>query len=123
MCSGLLIVGAILWVGNNKERDVSPKENPNNVVVVDGKQIITIKAKGGFTPDVSIAKAGLPTVLRFETSGTFDCSASVRIPSLNISKVLPQFGSTDIDIGVPAVVYLEGSCGMGMYPFQVDFVS
>lgn len=95
----------------------------NNVTVVDGKQIVLIHAKGGYQPRKSIAKAGIPTILRFDTKGTFDCSSSVRIPSMNISKSLPQTGSTDIDIGSPELVTLRGTCGMGMYPFEVDFQS
>lgn len=93
----------------------------NNVSIVDGKQIITINAKGGYQPRKSLAKAGIPTVIRFNTSGTFDCSSSVRIPSLGIQKILPQNGNTDIDIGVPSVATLQGMCGMGMYRFEVDF--
>jgi plastocyanin domain-containing protein len=95
----------------------------NNVSIIDGKQIIEISAKGGFQPRKSIAKAGVPTILRFNTNGTFDCSSSVRIPSMNITKLLPQTGSTDIDIGNPKLTLLQGTCGMGMYPFEVDFQS
>lgn len=98
-----------------------PVVNVNNVVIVDGKQIITINAKSGYEPRKSIARAGIPTVIRFDTSGTFDCSSSVRIPSMDISQVLPQTGSTDIDIGTQKVATLEGTCGMGMYPFEVEF--
>ena len=93
----------------------------NNVSIVDGKQIIKITAKGGYTPDKSIAKAGIPTVLRFNTNGTFDCSSSVRIPSMNIFKMLPQSGATDIDLGSQKTGTLDGSCGMGMYPFEIEF--
>ena len=97
--------------------------NANNVSIVDGKQIIEINAKGGYQPRKSIAKAGIPTVLRFNTSGTFDCSSSVRIPSMGISKSLPQTGSTDIDVGTQKVATLQGTCGMGMHPFEVEFQS
>ena len=95
----------------------------NNVSVVDGKQIIEITAKGGFLPRKSVAKAGIPTVIRFNTKGTFDCSSSVRIPSMQISKNLPPSGSTDIDIGNQTIATLKGSCGMGMYPFEIEFKS
>lgn len=103
--------------------DTGPTANANNVSVVDGKQIIEISAKGGYQPRKSIAKAGIPTIIRFDTKGTFDCSSSVRIPSMNISKNLPQTGSTDIDIGDSKLGTLKGSCGMGMYPFEVEFQS
>lgn len=97
--------------------------NANNVTIVDGKQIIEISAKGGYQPRKSIAKAGIPTIIRFDTKGTFDCSSSVRIPSMNISRNLPQTGTTDIDIGSQQAATLQGTCGMGMYPFEVEFQS
>lgn len=117
----VLIGGAfMLSKGGGNTQQVT---NVNNVSIIDGKQIIEITAKGGYQPRKSIAKAGIPTVIRFNTSGTFDCSSSIRIPSLGISRVLPQKGSTDIDIGSPTVASLQGTCGMGMYPFEVDFQS
>lgn len=118
--AAVLIGGAfMLSMGNS----AAPVANANNVTIVDGKQIIEIKAKGGYQPRKSIAKAGIPTIIRFDTKGTFDCSSSVRIPSMNISKALPQTGTTDIDIGNGQVGTLQGTCGMGMYPFEVEFQS
>ena len=96
-------------------------QNENNVSIVSGKQIIEISAKGGYSPKVSIAKANTPTIIRFNTNGTFDCSASVRIPSMNISKILPNSGTTDLDIGAQKVGIFQGTCGMGMYPFEINF--
>ncbi len=117
----VLIGGAFMLTKRNSESHVDTQIPANNVTVVQGKQIIEISAKGGYEPRKSIAKAGMPTILRFNTMGTFDCSSSIRIPSLNISKVLPQTGSTDIDIGTQQVATLQGTCGMGMYPFEVSF--
>ncbi len=118
-----LIGGAIML---SQSKPISSDDNSvpvNNVTIVDGKQIIEIRAKGGYQPRTSIAKAGIPTILRFNTSGTFDCSSSIRIPSMNISKILPQSGSTDIDLGTQESSTLQGTCGMGMYPFEIDFQS
>ena len=120
----LALIGGVFILGKNKsgvESNVINNVPVNNVSVVDGKQIIEIRAKGGYTPRKSIAKAGIPTTLRFNTSGTFDCSSSVRIPSMNISQNLPQSGVTDIDLGTQQVATLQGTCGMGMYPFEIDF--
>ena len=108
-------------VKNNQNGATEKQEARNNVSVDDGKQIIYIHAKGGYQPTKSLAKAGIPTILRFDTAGTFDCSSSVRIPSMNISKILPQTGSTDIDIGVQVAGLFQGTCGMGMYPFEITF--
>jgi plastocyanin domain-containing protein len=119
--SAVLIGGAVVLSNSNGRAPVEQAVKENNVSIVDGVQIVEIDAKGGYLPRKSIAKAGVPTVIRFNTTATFDCSSSVRIPSMDISKLLPQTGSTDIDVGVQDVGPLEGSCGMGMYPFEVVF--
>lgn len=92
----------------------------DNISVVDGQQIVEITAKAGYTPRVSEVKAGVPTILRVDTQGTFDCSSQIRIPSLDISRSLPPSGVTDIALGTLAPGVLHGSCGMGMYPFQLN---
>ena len=98
-----------------------PEENIHNVSIVDGKQVIEINTKGGYSPKLSEAKAGIPTTLRFKTNGTFDCSSSVRIPNMNISKILPNTGTTDIDLGIQKEGVFQGTCGMGMYQFAINF--
>ncbi len=113
----LALIFGVIFLGN-KGGDGS---GANNVTIENGVQIIQIDAKGGYFPRKSIAKAGIPTVIKFNTKGTFDCSAAVIIPSLGISKVLPQSGTTEIDIGVQKTAVLKGSCGMGMYPFEINF--
>lgn len=118
---GILIALAIMFSGGrNLSQDVPTKEN---VSVLDNKQIIEVTAKGGYAPQISLAKAGMPTILRFDTNGTFDCSSFVRVPSMNITKILPNSGITDIDFGSPKVGTLQGTCGMGMYRFSVEFQS
>lgn len=115
----ILITGASIFSDNlSIARD---EASFNNVSVIDGRQIIEISAKGGYQPRRSVAKAGLPTVLRLNTAGTFDCSTVLRIPALNLSQNLPPSGVTDIDLGSPEVSTLRGSCGMGMYSFAIDF--
>lgn len=116
--TAIALIGGAFMLTSIGEEDVV---NANNVVVVEGKQIIEIKAKGGYQPRKSIAKSGIPTTIRFNTNGTFDCSSSVRIPSMDISKILPQSGTIDVDIGVQQAGVLKGSCSMGMYPFEIEF--
>lgn len=118
-----VLVGAVLLGGAFfllREKPV-PEAAANNVNMVDGKQIIEITAKGGYLPRNTVAKADVPTVLRFNTKGTFDCSSVVRIPSMDITKNLPPSGVTDIDIGSQKLATLQGTCGMGMYPFEITF--
>lgn len=105
--------------GSSEEVD---QESGSNVITESGKQIIEITAKGGYTPRVTTASSGVPTVIRVKTQGTFDCSSSLVIPSMNIRKTLPQNGETDIEIPAQqAGSSLQGLCSMGMYSFTVNF--
>lgn len=93
-----------------------------NSVIKDGVQYITITARGGYSPRMSIAKSGIPTKLVVKTNGTYDCSSSLVIRSLGYRKILPNTGETVIDVGTPKQgEVLQGTCSMGMYNFQVTF--
>lgn len=119
----ILVIGAIaalgiIFIGGGGGEEAAV----NNVKIVDGVQIVEITTKGGYRPKVSMAQAGLPTVLRFKTNGTFDCSIALRIPSQNVSSYLPQTGMTDFDIGSQSTGdTVSGMCSMGMYRFSVEF--
>lgn len=116
--AGILVL-SLFFIGSKKP--AQSIVDGQNVHMENGTQVIEIKAGGGYSPAQSIAKAGIPTVIRFTTSGAFDCSSSIRIPSLNISKILPQSGTQDVDVGIQKAGSLQGMCGMGMYPFSVKF--
>ncbi len=117
--AGALIGGSILYTG---VRSSGATDVPaNNVSIVDGKQIVEVSVKGGYRPQKSVAKAGVPTVLRFVTNGTYDCSGAVRIPSMGYSAFLPATGKTDVDLGVQQAGVLRGMCAMGMYVFEIAF--
>lgn len=95
---------------------------PNNVSVVDGKQIVTITAKGGYSPRMTTAKADMPTTIKVVTRGTFDCSSALTIPSLSYQKNLPSTGETLIDVPPQSKgTTLKGLCSMGMYSFSIKF--
>lgn len=121
IAAAVIIGGAIVMTSGTKV-PANPAD-ANKVSVVDGKQIVEVSVKGGYHPKKTTAKAGVPTILRLNTNGTYDCSSAVRIPSMGISRNLPPSGSTDIDLGTPQVATLQGVCGMGMYSFEVDFQS
>lgn len=117
----VLVGGAFILTLNKPS--VSNEPVANNVTIVDGQQIIDITAKGGYIPRTTTAKAGIPTILRFHTTGTFDCSSYIRIPSMGVARSLPSTGTTDVVVTDPKAGLLNGMCGMGMYPFQVNFQS
>jgi len=128
----LLIGGAIVYTSNtacigdscsvSSSRSDQKTEQIKTPEVIEGKQIIEIMVKGGYSPRKTIAKAGIPTILRMKTNGTFDCSSSLMIPQLNYRKVLAPSGIEEIEISVSqANGTLRGLCSMGMYNFEVNF--
>lgn len=117
----VLSAGFIFIRNHSSSTPLVNTANAANVTVIDGQQIITINAKGGYSPATTIAQAGLPTTLRVATNGTFDCSSAMRIPSLNIKQSLPSSGTTDISLGTPTASNVNGTCSMGMYNFNLTF--
>ena len=119
--SGLLIGVAFWFVSLSPNTDKDGGTVPT-ATITDGKQIIDISAKGGYSPRKVVAKAGIPTILRVSTKGTFDCSASLVIPKLSYQKFLQPSGIEDIAISAEqAQGTMQGLCSMGMYNFQVIF--
>jgi plastocyanin domain-containing protein len=113
------IVASIFIFGSNTNNNSSIVSNTE---IKNGVQYITIDAGGGYSPRLSSAKAGIPTKLIMKTSGSFDCSSSLVIRSLNYQKILPQTGETEIDLGIPKVGEpIKGICSMGMYNFTINF--
>lgn len=117
------IVGTLVVFGGNGKSTAGTSATDSaagsNVEIVDGTQIVTIVADGGYAPGSTAVKAGIPTVLRFKTANSFGCETSIRIPVLKISQDLPSTGTTDIDVGTLAAGTLTGTCSMGMYRFNV----
>ena len=113
----VLLIGGAFWLATQSGTAAS-----GTATIVDGIQYVDISAKGGYSPRVVTATAGLPTVLRVPTSGTFDCSASLVIPKLSYQKFLQPSGTEEISIpGEKAQGTMQGLCSMGMYNFQIRF--
>lgn len=121
MVGALFIAGGIVYARSSSTSTVQVVD-AHNVSVTNGKQIVEIGVKGGYSPKLSSAKADMPTTLRMKTNATFDCSSGVVIPSLGYRQILPPSGETDIPVPAQkAGTTLEGNCVMGMYHFSVDF--
>jgi plastocyanin domain-containing protein len=118
----VVLIGSIFRSESKSNTNPTTGEAMRNNEVKDDIQYITIHAKGGYSPKVSTAKAGMPTKLIVKTNGTYDCSASFVIRSLGFQKTLARTGEEVIDIGTPKVGQsLQGLCSMGMYSFLIQF--
>jgi len=106
----------------NPSQSTSAAQISDVVTTKDGKQIITVQAKGGYSPRTVTAKSGIPTVLVMKTENSYGCERSFRIPKLGVSQVLPETGLTEIDLGTPtAGAKISGTCSMGMYSVSIIF--
>lgn len=116
----LLVGGAVFYTRSGSSNGVSGEIY--SATMVDGKQIIEIRAKGGYSPRVVNAKAGVPTIIKMETVNTFDCSASLVIPEISYQKFLSPSGVEEIEIPAnKAQGTMQGLCSMGMYSFLINF--
>ncbi|MFA6278542.1 MAG: cupredoxin domain-containing protein [Candidatus Paceibacterota bacterium] len=118
-----LIIGGAVWlVSARPNAGAGPVATSPTATTTDGKQIIDITAKGGYSPRQVNAKAGIPTIVRVTTNGTFDCSASLVIPKLSYQKFLKPSGTEEISLTADqAQGTLQGLCAMGMYNFKIIF--
>ena len=118
----VLLIGGSFWLAFDKSGNADNAGDASAVSFADGKQIIDILARGGYSPRVISAKAGMPTALRVKTNGTFDCSANLVIPKLSYQKILQPSGIEEIAIAPEqAQGTMRGLCAMGMYNFQIKF--
>ena len=101
---------------------IAQTSNTSNITMDNGIQTITIIAKNGYTPAMTIAQADIPTQLIIKTDGTYDCSRSFFIESLNYRNLLPASGEQKLAVATPkSGEVVQGVCGMGMYRFKVAF--
>ncbi len=119
----IVFVGLIIFAGPGSRNNLPKNQPVENSEIRDGVQYVTINAKGGYSPNVSVAKAGIPTKLVVKTNGTFDCSSSLVLQSISYKKILPQTGEEVIDIGTHKTgEEFQGLCSMGMYNFVIKFI-
>lgn len=118
----LAFIGGIALMSFGLDDNAASSSSNDNVYFANGKQIVEIDAKGGYWPRTTIAKADTPTIIKFKTKGTFDCSSAVAIPSLNYRTILSPSGETIVNVPPQKRgAELAGSCSMGMYGFIVKF--
>lgn len=70
----------------------------------------------GYEPRQMTLKAGIPTTLNVVTNRTQGCTRSISFPTLKIQKILPETGTTQIELpALASGTTVPFSCGMGMF--------
>ncbi len=82
---------------------------------------ITVYATG-YEPNRLTLKAGIPAKLSFVTKNTQGCSRAITFPTLNIQKVLPQTGTTELELPKLARGKIPFTCSMGMFTGTIEVI-
>jgi len=107
--AGILLIAFIAWFfwGKSKKGTL--------VATAEGDiQDIPISVKGGYTPDVIVAKINKPIRLRFTRRESSRCSEQVVFPDIGIGADLPEGTEVVIDVKVEKTGVYDFHCGMGM---------
>jgi len=105
------------------EKEAPPEEASAPVGQPDAPQvqILALDVKDtSYSPSSLKARAGVPTKLILTTNRTQGCTRAFVIPDLNLQKVLPESGKTEISLGKLGRGKLEFTCSMGMYSGEIN---
>ncbi len=79
-----------------------------------GAQEVTVVVKGGYTPDLIVARRGVPLRLVFDRRENSPCSDEIVFPDFGIRRALPAFAKTELEILPERNGEFEFTCGMNM---------
>jgi YHS domain-containing protein len=106
---GLALIGLIIWYFF-----LSSRGDPEGARSDGGLQHISVRVKGGYIPEVVLARAGVPLEIAFVREEESACSEEVVFPSLGIQRFLPAFQTTTLKIPASPKGSYPFSCGMNM---------
>jgi P-type Cu+ transporter len=80
----------------------------------DGRQEVEIVVKGGYSPNLIRARAGVPLRLVFDRQEAGDCTSRVVFPDLGVSRSLAPFARTAVEFVPEQEGEFGFACGMNM---------
>jgi plastocyanin domain-containing protein len=79
-----------------------------------GAQRVRVVVKGGYEPDVIVAEKGRPLTLDFYRDEATGCSDTVVFGDFGISRPLPPYRTTSIELTPDRAGEFPFTCGMNM---------
>jgi Cu+-exporting ATPase len=79
-----------------------------------GRQEVKVTVKGGYDPSVIRARPGTPLRIVFDRREASECSSRVVFPDFAVSKALPAFGTTVVELTPVQAGEFGFACGMNM---------
>ncbi|MEU7837722.1 heavy metal translocating P-type ATPase [Nonomuraea sp. NPDC049129] len=80
----------------------------------DGVQEIEIVVRGGFSPDIIRVRQGTPVRLTFNRRESGDCTSRVVFADFGVSRTLPAFAKTTVELPPGSAGEYGFACGMNM---------
>jgi len=115
--------GTVLKSVFNNSKPTGQVAGTTAQINAQGKQEATINVtSGGYSAPSNVLKVKVPVKLTMVSNNVQGCARSFLIPSLGISKILPQNGNTEIEFTPVRTGPLAYSCGMGMYTGKFNVV-
>jgi sulfite exporter TauE/SafE len=130
--TGVVVLAVAVWTANSALKlggwadvghaEVTPTAASAVRVLSNGTQVVTLQVGAtSYTPAAVVARPGVPTQIVLKTRGINGCTSAFVIASRGIEKVLPETGTTTLDLGKPKPGTLKYTCGMGMYGGRIEF--
>ncbi len=111
------------WKALTASPNEAKAEGQTAGINTDGKQEVTVDVSSrGYKSSVQTLKAGVPVKLTLKTSNTQGCSRAFTIPSMNISKVLPESGEEVLEFTPTKTGRLVYTCSMGMFSGEFKII-
>ncbi|MBI3109810.1 sulfite exporter TauE/SafE family protein [Candidatus Daviesbacteria bacterium] len=93
------------------------------VQLQDGIQVVDIAiSPTSYYPNYIQVEQGIPVRLNLQSNGGLGCTSQFRIPTLGISKNIPQNGTAQINFTPSMKGKLTFTCSMGMYSGIIDVI-
>jgi P-type Cu+ transporter len=107
IASGVALIAFLVWFffGEKQAR---------RAAVRDGLQEVEITVKGGYSPEVIELEQGVPARLIFDRQESGECTSRVVFPDFNISRALPAFAKTAVEVVPERGGRFGFACGMNM---------
>src|ERR671919_170481 len=105
--SGLVLVAALAWFF------FGPKQ-AGQAKLTGEVQEVAIRVKGGYSPDLIRVREGVPLRLIFDRQESGDCTERVVFPDFRVSKRLPAFQRTAVELLPEHAGRFAFACGMNM---------
>ena len=90
--------------------------------VVAGSDV-TIVVEGGYTPDLIVARRGVPLRLIFDRREASPCSDEIVLPDFGIRRALPAHAKTTVAILPERAGEFPFTCGMNMLHGKIRVVA